>query len=249
MTTSTSRSVRGNVLKAMFNKLWDLALNPSAADGKPQGVVTYRDMSRIADALRHEGPQILQEKELPAEIEAGLRFAIAVTDPTSQRVLDALTFTLSSLSGATGVSIIIIALTHILHPGVWAVIVTAFAGSHVAGPVAAIGAGLALVVTATYVAYQKFTPTERAVWAHRYVTRCIESWVSRDDKHDRVRQQTEGLLHKIETQKLSAAELPSDTVFIALLREENARIKEEQARIRDRIAETERKLVELLSED
>jgi len=253
MSTSKSRSERGNVLKALFNKLWDCALMPSPPDGKLQGEISYRDMTRIADALRHQGPQTLEEKDFPNEIEAGLRLAIAVTHPTSQRVVDALKFILSSLTGATGITIAIIALTNILHPGVWAVIVTFFAGSHVAGPVAAIGGGLAMVSGAVFLAYQKFTPTERAVWAHQYVTRCIDVWISRDDKKDKLREQANALLKTIETQKLSGKELSADEHFIAMLNIENSlrdhRIMKLKEEIQARTSELMTKLAELTSGD
>jgi len=175
---SNDRGDRANRLKAAFNLMWDKALK------NHNNSLSYRDMTRIADAIRSEGPEILEIDKLPIPINASLQFAISAVDPNKARSKENLKKGLSGLTGATGLSLAAICLGQLLNPGVWAIVVAYFAGSIASGGtlvIFGIGAGLLMITGAVYTAFQKMTPQERATKAHEFVMKGIDHWVEKGD--------------------------------------------------------------------
>jgi tellurite resistance protein len=167
------RSVAGNKLIAVFNLMWDKAIS------NEQKEISYRDMTRIADAIRHEGPEILCTSELPASIESGLLWAIGAVDPDRERAKENFKKATSALTGVGGLTLTAICFSQILNPGIWAIIVAFFTGGIAAGPfaVAGVAVGLAFAGGALYMAYQSKSPQERAVIAHKHVLNAINHWI------------------------------------------------------------------------
>jgi len=170
------KSKKGNVLKAIFNQLWDESIK------RNEGKLPYRDIVRIADAIKHEGPEVLERESLPAEIEAGLELAVAVVDPDKIRTKQHLQHAFSLLSGTSGIWLVAVCLGAIINPGMWAAFVAFIAGGVAAGPlaVAGVAAGLAALSASLYVSFRKMQPNERAVLAHKCVSKGIEAWINND---------------------------------------------------------------------
>ena len=82
-------------------------------------------MTRIADALKHEGPLILQLEKLPAQIEASLDFAISSVNPNKASAQTNLKDG-TLLAGSGGFALAAIFLSQLVNPGVWALFVTFF---------------------------------------------------------------------------------------------------------------------------
>jgi uncharacterized tellurite resistance protein B-like protein len=143
-------------------------------------------MTRIADALKHEGPIIMRHKKLPAQIEASLDFAVSSVNPNKASTQANLKHGLSLLAGSGGLTLAAIFLGQLVNPGAWAIIVTFFVGGIAGGPVAIIGVagGLLLVTGSIYAAYQKMTPHERAVKAHEFVMKGIDNWIQNGGSED-----------------------------------------------------------------
>jgi uncharacterized tellurite resistance protein B-like protein len=162
-------------LKAAFNLMWDESLKRNDKS------LPYRDMTRIADAVRLEGPGIMGIDILPNSINSSLQFAISAVDPNKARSKENLKKGLAGLSGATGLSLAAVCLGQLLNPGLWAIVVTFFAGGVAGGPLAVfgIGAGLLMVAGGVYAAFQKMTPQERAKKAHEFVMKGIDCWIEK----------------------------------------------------------------------
>lgn len=179
------RTQGANALKSAFNLMWDKAihLNKSANSGE---FVSYRDMVRIADAIRTEGPGILRVKKLPKRIDSGLYFAVSIADPNKARIKENIKKGYSTFGGMSGVALIAVCLGQVLNPGVWASVAVLFTGGIAAGPWAPIGiaAGIALLVGSVYIAVQKMSPIERAVKSHDIFMRSIDEWIKKGDAQD-----------------------------------------------------------------
>lgn len=181
------RTQGGNALKAAFNLMWDKAIHLNkSADSKE--FLSYRDMTRIADAIRAEGPGILGLKTLPPQIDGGLYLAVSVVDPNKARIKENIKKSYSALGGFSGAALIMTCLGQILNPGVWASIAVFFAGGSAAGTLAPIGiaAGIAVLVGSVYLATQKMSPKERAVKSHDIFMRSIDAWMKNGDKQNKL---------------------------------------------------------------
>ena len=192
------RSHYGNQLKTVFNQLWDESLK------RNENTLPYRDMARIADALKHEGPSILQLENLPVQIEAGLGFAISSVDPNKASAQTNLKHALSLLAGSGGLALAAIFLGQLVNPGAWAIIVTFVAGGVAGGPIAIIGVagGLMVVTGCVYAAFQKMSPQERAVKAHEFVMKGIDNWIEKGGgENKRVSTDTYDQLHGVKQDK------------------------------------------------
>lgn len=171
------RQVQANKLKAAFNLLWHKAeINFS----KEKGIraVTYQDMLRITDAMRCEGPNILELETFPNTINSGFMLAIATLDMNKARSEKLIKQALSGLSGAGGLTLAWVSLGQLLNPGMWAVIVAFFVGGIPGGPlpVVGIGAGLLLAAGAVFAAFQDMSPEERSQQAYKCVIQAIDTW-------------------------------------------------------------------------
>lgn len=169
----SQRGQSGNILKSVFNKLWGESLK------RNEGNIPYRDMVRIADAVRVEGPSIISRRFLPEQIEAGLDLAIAAVDPNKARFEQNVKKGLVLALGSGGISLAWVSFGGMVSPGIWALIVAFFAGGVAGGPFAILGvtAGLSVAAAATYVGYQKISPGERAAKAHALVMKSIDMWI------------------------------------------------------------------------
>lgn len=169
-----------NKLKTAFNLLWDQAYKMG------NGVVTYRDMLRISDAIRSEGSSILELKKLPTQIDIGLNFACATLDPNKARAKETLKNGVAGLGGAGGLALAWICLGQVLSPPMWAVIVAWFTGGIAAGPmaIAGVAGGILIAAGAVYAAFQKMTPQERTAKAYSNVIAAIDNWVKHGCKTD-----------------------------------------------------------------
>lgn len=167
-----------NRLKAAFNLMWDRALEISEHKGQ-QNTVSYRDIVRISDAIRAEGSKILGLSGLPKQIDSGLSFACAATDPNKVRAEETIKNGLSGLGGAGGLALAWVCLGQLMNPGMWAIVVAFFTGGIAGGPLAIVGiaAGLLVMAGAVFTAFQKMSPEERAAKAHNYVMHGIDNWV------------------------------------------------------------------------
>jgi hypothetical protein len=181
MTTRQDRSTSGNVFKAMFNHLWDLALKANR-EGGVEGL-SYRDMVRIADAMRHEGPAALGLERLPRQIEAGLLFGMAAVNPNKASTIANIKSALALTTGAAGLTLVVLCLGTILNPSVWAIVAAFVVGGWTFGPLSILGvvAGLAMVGAAAYAGFRKMTPTQRAAHAHVCVTGGVDKWIEQGD--------------------------------------------------------------------
>ena len=176
------RVLMGNKLKAAFNLLWDEALRINEQQGQA-GTVSYRDIVRIADAIKAEGPKLMGMTHLPQSIHAGLAFAIAALDPNKVRAEETLKQGIAGLSGAGGLALVAVSLGQLLNPGVWAIVVAFFCGGVAGGPLAIVGisAGLLVAVGAVYTAFQRMSPHERSVKAHEYMMKGVDNWIEHGD--------------------------------------------------------------------
>jgi len=165
---------KGEVLKSHFNLLFDQAHNKESG-------LAYRDMQRIADAMRYEGPKVLGLKALPPHIEAGLYYAISAVSPDKARTKENMKKAMCTFGGSGGLALAAICLGQLVNPGVWAIVVTFFVGGFAGGPLAVIGiaAGISTVAIAVYKAFSKMSPGERARKAHSYVMKSIDRWVKK----------------------------------------------------------------------
>lgn len=179
------RTQSGNALKAAFNLMWDKAihLNKSA---ESKEFVSYRDMVRIADAIRAEGPGILSLKKLPNRVDAGLYLAVSIVDPNKARLAENIKKSYSAFGGMSGLALIAVCLGQILNPGVWASLIAIFSGGIASGPLAPVGiaAGITLLVGSIYIATQKMSSKERAVKSHDIFMRCVDEWIKNGDEQD-----------------------------------------------------------------
>lgn len=175
MTSQHERSIVANKLKAAFNVMWEEAIGIS--DHKDE--ITYRDISRIADVIKHEGPKILGCRDLPKQIDAVLPYAVAIADPNKQRLSESLKYLFSGVSGVGGIALIAIMLGQLLNPGLWAIVVAFVAGGVAGGPLAVLGiaGGVILVASAVYIAMSKKTPQERSVEIHKVISAAIDNWI------------------------------------------------------------------------
>jgi len=157
---------QANQLKALFNLAWDDALQ------RNNGVLSYRDMVRISDAMKRSAcPKVLGTYAVPKEIEAGLIMACAVVDPNEVRLTENLKAIWAVITSGGGLGILAWGIFTLLNPGVLAAVSAIFFGGIAGGPIAfaAIPAGIAIAVGALYVTLQNMTPQERATKAHNYV--------------------------------------------------------------------------------
>ena len=169
---------RANKLKAAFNLLWDKALEVNETT-KRREVVSYRDITRMADIVRSEGPNILGLNSLPKQIDSGLSFSCAALDPNKARAKETLKQGIGGLSGAGGLALVWVCLGQLMNPGVWATVVAFFVGGIPGGPIPVVGiaVGLFIAIGAVWAAFQKMSPEEKAVKAHEYVMKGIDNWV------------------------------------------------------------------------
>jgi len=96
--------------------------------------ISYRDMTRIADAMRMEGPKVLGLALLPSQVDAGLQFAISAVDPNKVRSKKNMKKGMSALSGGSGLALATVCLGNLLNPGAWAVVAAFFTGGIAGGP-------------------------------------------------------------------------------------------------------------------
>jgi uncharacterized tellurite resistance protein B-like protein len=173
-----SLEVEANKLKAVFNTLWDQALKMNKKQGNTE-VLSYRDMVRISDAIRMEGPGVIGLESLPKQIDAGLFFAISAVDPNEVRSKENLKNGFSAVSGASGLALVSICLGQLINPGVWALVAAFFAGGIAGGPLAIVGVagGLLLITMAVYKSFEEMSPIERAKKSHEFVMNGIDQWV------------------------------------------------------------------------
>ena len=166
----------------MFNQLWDESIK------RNENSLPYRDMTRIADALKHEGPLILQLEKLPAQIEASLDFAISSVNPNKASAQTNLKDGLTLLAGSGGFALAAIFLSQLVNPGVWALFVTFFIGGAASGPLAIVGvtAGLVVATGAIYTSFQKMPPQERAIKAHDFVMKGIDNWIEKGGSEEKM---------------------------------------------------------------
>jgi hypothetical protein len=169
------RLEQGNQIKAVFNVLWDKALQSSPDNN----ALAYRDMTRISEMMSAEVPAMIDIKTFPKQIETGLKLAVASVSPDKTKTKENLKHAINSAIGTGGMGIIVISLAQLINPGIWAIALTFFAGGVAGGPMAVFGvsAGLFLVGGALYRAFQNMTPSERATQAHSYVMRGIDAWI------------------------------------------------------------------------
>jgi len=170
------------MLKAVFNQLWDESVQ------RNKKTLPYRDMTRIADALKHEGPIILKLETLPVQIEAGLEFAISSVNPNKASTQTNLKHGISLLTGGGGLALAAIFLGQLVNPGAWAVVVTLFIGGVAGGPLAIIGVtcGVVAVTGSIYAAFRKMSPQERAIKAHEFVMKGIDNWIEKGGNEEKM---------------------------------------------------------------
>ena len=94
----------GNRLKSAFNLLWDKALEENERVGRKE-IVSYRDITRIADMIRSEGSSILGLDGLPKQIDSSLNFACAALDPNKARAKETLKQGIRNLSDTGGLAL------------------------------------------------------------------------------------------------------------------------------------------------
>lgn len=167
-----SRKLAANKLKAAFDCLWEEAL--SAGDK----TLTHRDMSRIVETLRTEGPVLLTTDGLPEEIGAGLHFSLAAVDPSPARAREELARGLYQLRGAAGLSLAVLCLEDLIDPGAWSLMV-AFANSSDRAAGArdgGVAAGIRVASRAIVSAMHRLSPQERARRTREMVHGAIEGW-------------------------------------------------------------------------
>ncbi|PZO53319.1 MAG: hypothetical protein DCF15_12840 [Phormidesmis priestleyi] len=177
------RQESANRLKATFNLLWDKAIEYNEAAGQKE-TVSYRDIVRIADAIRSAGNTILGLNGLPHQIDTGLKFACAALDPNKVRAKETLKQGLCGLNGAGGLALAAACLGQLMNPGIWATVVAFFLGGIPGSPLPVVGiaAGLVIAAGAVYAAFQKMPPNERAAKAHDCVMKGIDNWVEYGSK-------------------------------------------------------------------
>lgn len=177
------RNVSANRLKSTFNLLWDQSIKVNEEAGQKE-TVSYRDIVRIADAIRAEGSTVLGLDGLPRQIDSSLDFACAALDPNKARAKENIKQGLCGLNGAGGLALAATCLSQLMNPGIWAVVVAFFVGGIPGGPLPVVGivTGLLIASGAVYAAFQKMTPNERAAKAHDYVMKGIDNWVEYGSK-------------------------------------------------------------------
>lgn len=176
------RKTNGEKLRSVFNKLWDKALDLS----KEEKSLSYRDMVRIADAIRNVGPDILNLKPIPKEINMGLNFAIMTVDPTKAKIKEQLKTIFTGVTGVGGVGLIWFFMGTILNPAIWGTVVAFVFGGLAFGPAAIVGvlAGIAFIASAIYLKFQKLSPSDRLVEAHKYVMMGIDKWIYENSEEE-----------------------------------------------------------------
>lgn len=174
----TERLNAANRLKAAVNLMWDRAIKINEGKGL-RNTVSYRDIVRIADAIRSEGSAILGLKSLPKQIDSGLSFACAALDPDKARSQETIKKGLGGLGGAGGITLAWVCLGQLMNPGIWATVVAFFVGGIPGGPLPIVGiaAGLLVAAGAVWSAFQNMTPEERSTKAHDCVMKGIDNWV------------------------------------------------------------------------
>lgn len=177
------RQIAANKLKAAFNLLWDKAIEINFKNGQ-KNTVSYRDIVRIADAIRADGTKILGLGSLPKQIDASLDFACAALDPNKARAQESIKHGLGGLGGAGGLALAYICLGQLLNPGIWATVVAFFVGGIPGGPLPVVGiaAGLLIAAGAVYASFQRMSLEERSTKAHDYVMSGIDNWVDYGSK-------------------------------------------------------------------
>ncbi|MBE9062900.1 TerB family tellurite resistance protein [cf. Phormidesmis sp. LEGE 11477] len=177
------RQEAANKLKATFNLLWDRAIEHNEQVGQ-KNTVSYRDIVRIADAIRSEGHKILELDSLPHQIDTGLKFACAALDPNKARAKETLKQGLCGLHGGGGLALAAACLGQLMNPGIWASVTAFFLGGMPGGPLPIVGiaAGLVIAAGAVYAAFQKMSPSERATKAHDCVMKGINNWIEYGSK-------------------------------------------------------------------
>lgn len=172
MSEIDARQVAANKLKAAFDRLWEEAL--SAGDQ----TLAHRDMARIAETLRAEGPALLTTDAMPSEIDAGLHFALAAVDPSLARAREELGRGLFELRGAAGLSLAVLCLEGLIDPGAWALVVAfATAGrADGAAPAEGVAAGLRVAARSIVAAMQALSPQQRAGRTRQAVQGALEAW-------------------------------------------------------------------------
>lgn len=182
------REVSANRLKSTFNLLWDQAIKINEKAGQKE-TVSYRDIVRIADAIRAEGSHVLGLDELPGQIDSSLDFACAALDPNKARAKENIKHGLYGLHGAGGLALAAVCLGQLMNPGVWAVVLAFFVGGIPGGPLPVVGiaTGLIIAAGAVYAAFQKMSPKERAVKAHDYVMQGIDNWIEYGSSRPRLK--------------------------------------------------------------
>ncbi|MEL6552958.1 MAG: TerB family tellurite resistance protein [Cyanobacteria bacterium J06621_11] len=184
------RQESANKLKATFNLLWDKAIEHNEKSGQ-ENTVSYRDIVRIADAIRSEGHKILELDGLPDQIDTGFKFACAALDPNKARAKENLKQGLCGLQGGGGLALAAACLGQLMNPGIWATVVAFFVGGIPGGPLPIVGvaAGLVIAAGAVYAAFQKMSPSERSAKAHDCVMKGIDNWIEYGSKEKPVSHQ------------------------------------------------------------
>lgn len=120
MKTKNERSEKAQTLISAFNVLWNQSLK--------NGELTYVDMVRISDIVKHEGSKILEEPDLPKIIHSGLLYAQASVDPNKERSKATMKKAASLVGGTGGLALISVAVGALVAPSKWAIVVAFFYG-------------------------------------------------------------------------------------------------------------------------
>lgn len=163
-----------NNLKAIFNLLWDKAISLNLNAGRGESV-TYRDITRISDAIRAEGPAILGLPHLPSEIDFGLSRATEILEAAgSRRREETRKFTVAGICAA-GIGLVAISIRSIQSQSV---ISQFFFGSNISPlEVVGIATGVLLSAGSVYLFFHKDSPKERAQLAHHVFMTHVDSWL------------------------------------------------------------------------
>lgn len=149
-----------------------------------QYTVSYRDIVRIADAIRSEGNKILELDSLPHQIDAGLKFACAALDPNKARAKENLKQGICGLNGGGGLAMAVVCFGKLMSPGILTKVAAFFIAGTPGGPLPVVGiiAGLVIAAGAVYAAFQKMSPSERSAKAHDCVMKGIDNWIEYGSK-------------------------------------------------------------------
>ena len=168
------RIEKANEIKAVFNLLWDRAVALNQEIGKGE-TLSYRDVVRISDAIRAEGPGMLETTHLPHSIDRGLTEAVARIEATGSKKREKYRKLIVALLCALGLAIAAISLRSIQSQSA---ISRFFFGTDISPlEVVGIAGGILMFVSGLYVFFQQDSPKERAQEAHKIFMICVDEWM------------------------------------------------------------------------